>query len=470
MILSKGLRQEMQNILDDMQSDIANELDKVSLERLADINPDLLINIKNAAADAVGLMNNSQQQLQSFTQNKSSNARLLPPSSKKQHSSSSSSLPPFLLEIRSETTMSRSNEWNDYMTAHHPDGRLVTERILVNLKKLVMTGTNEAIVDNDDNDDNPAKLSAEGNDSVVVYTKTEALDMTQYYATGLTVAQILSDAMERNISTQIEIERRDTHSTIFADKNQSLGLHRSTDNENKSYNTNKTSATSAAIGSRRRRMGADNRLAAVVDLANFTNEGIKEANPGAISLLYELGLPFQSTADGLRFATQLELSQHLDGLFKRNQLRKTIAVTEERGWYVSDRIWTREQSALDEDALLQASAAGSSGDDERLAFRNSSSTPITSSSMVPADETRDRCVVCGIPFQMVFDNDDGVYKYKNCLEILLLHDNEDNDVAIQVDSQQQLVHVTCWNGLGQPTVLTYDQTLPDVCSFQHETD
>ena len=43
------MRMEMQNILDELQDDVANELEKVSLERLADMNPDLLANIKRAA-------------------------------------------------------------------------------------------------------------------------------------------------------------------------------------------------------------------------------------------------------------------------------------------------------------------------------------------------------------------------------------------------------------------------------------
>ena len=51
LLLPSRLRKEMENVLDDLQSDMSNELDKVSLERLADKNPKLLGDIKQAAED-----------------------------------------------------------------------------------------------------------------------------------------------------------------------------------------------------------------------------------------------------------------------------------------------------------------------------------------------------------------------------------------------------------------------------------
>ena len=79
---------------------------------------------------------------------------------------------------------------------------------------------------------------------------------------------------------------------------------------------------------------------------------------------------------------------------------------------------------------------------------------------MPADELRDRCVVCGINFKMFFDNDDGIYKYSNCIEKEVLND----DVA-ELESEQQLVHVTCWRGLGSPDVLSADQALQQSSHF-----
>ena len=54
-----------------------------------------------------------------------------------------------------------------------------------------------------------------------------------------------------------------------------------------------------------------------IDRSLFTNDGIKKLSMAIVGLLYEIGLPFVSSADGKRFATQLELSNHLDSLFKR---------------------------------------------------------------------------------------------------------------------------------------------------------
>jgi hypothetical protein len=50
---------------------------------------------------------------------------------------------------------------------------------------------------------------------------------------------------------------------------------------------------------------------------NFNNEGLKERNSWAIGSLYDQGLPFVSSSDGRRFATQLEISKHIDALFRK---------------------------------------------------------------------------------------------------------------------------------------------------------
>ncbi len=79
-----------------------------------------------------------------------------------------------------------------------------------------------------------------------------------------------------------------------------------------------------------------------------------------------------------------------------------------------------------------------------------------SSFTMPAEESRDRCVICGINFKMFFDNDDGIYMYNNCREIEVL-----NDEAAAQEKDDLLVHVTCWRALGAPETLTADQTLQD---------
>jgi pre-mRNA cleavage complex 2 protein Pcf11 len=126
-----------------------------------------------------------------------------------------------------------------------------------------------------------------------------------------------------------------------------------------------------------------------------------------------------------------------------------MARTEERGWYCSDRVWTgelKEEEARDSAAQSNvAEATGATSED---------GDPDSFTEV--ADETRDKCVVCGINFKMFFDNDDGAYKYRNCKEMEVLND----DVA-ENESDMMLVHVTCWRGLGSPPTLDIDQTLRD---------
>ena len=135
------------------------------------------------------------------------------------------------------------------------------------------------------------------------------------------------------------------------------------------------------------------------------------------------------------------------------QLEKSIASTEERGWYPDEGAWSGESErveAANENAAAvgkdQAASGPSSPDDE--------SDPDTFT--MPADESRDRCVICGINFKMFFDNDEGVYMYSNCREIEVL-----NDDAAEKESENMLVHVTCWRALGSPPELTMDQALQE---------
>ena len=134
---------------------------------------------------------------------------------------------------------------------------------------------------------------------------------------------------------------------------------------------------------------------------------------------------------------------------KHSQIEKSMARTEERGWYCSDRVWTGETNQEEAgDAAIQSIVAEATGATED----NDDPDSFTE----VADETRDKCVVCGLNFKMFFDNDDGAYKYRNCREIEVMND----DVA-ERESDMMLVHVTCWRGLGSPATLDVDQTLRD---------
>jgi pre-mRNA cleavage complex 2 protein Pcf11 len=130
-----------------------------------------------------------------------------------------------------------------------------------------------------------------------------------------------------------------------------------------------------------------------------------------------------------------------------------MARTEERGWYISDSTWSGEEKTDEQGTSTDEAteAAGPASADEEA-------DPSTFT--MPADESKDRCVVCGINFKMFFDNDDGIYKYSNCREIEVL-----NDDAAEKESEQMLVHVTCWRGLGSPAVLSMDQALQEVIHY-----
>ena len=127
-----------------------------------------------------------------------------------------------------------------------------------------------------------------------------------------------------------------------------------------------------------------------------------------------------------------------------------MARTEERGWYVSDEAWTGETTKED---MGQGTGVEAAETVDPTAVEDEADP---STFTMPADESRDRCVICGINFKMFFDNDDGIYKYNNCREIEVL-----NDEAAEKESEQLLVHVSCWRALGSPPVLTMDQALQE---------
>jgi pre-mRNA cleavage complex 2 protein Pcf11 len=125
-----------------------------------------------------------------------------------------------------------------------------------------------------------------------------------------------------------------------------------------------------------------------------------------------------------------------------------MATTEERGWYISNSVFFGEAKMVD----MGISADTPASADTAAAEEEADPSTFTQ----PADESRDRCVICGINFKMFFDNDDGIYKYSNCKEMEVLND----ETAIK-ESEDMLVHVTCWRALGSPQLLTPDQALQE---------
>ena len=126
--------------------------------------------------------------------------------------------------------------------------------------------------------------------------------------------------------------------------------------------------------------------------------------------------------------------------------------TEERGWYV----WEDEWTGKDKRAAAAANGDGPEGasDAEAGASSGVDDTADPDSFTVLADETRDRCLICGINFGMFFDQDEGEFMYKNCKEVRV----ENDETAIN-ESEDVFVHVTCLRGLGSPAFLTMDQVL-----------
>mmetsp|Transcript_18028 Transcript_18028/g.49086 ORF Transcript_18028/g.49086 Transcript_18028/m.49086 type:complete len:589 (+) Transcript_18028:111-1877(+) len=396
LILSTGLRHEMQNILDDMQSDVT-EVDKISLERLAQINPKLLARVKQTALE--GLRSGAAGEHSRNESSKSDgNGATVDSSSQSAAGSSGSNSTPFLKEIRTSEQMERAAAWADISTKTMEQDAPALVKELMGL----VESCGEA-----------------------QYTQPEAMEMTQSLAAASATAELVQKTLER-IKTD-------------ADKKKNALL----------------AAVSASSGAL-----SQTTQPRVVDPNDFTNEGVKKKVPSVISMLYEVGLPFVSSTDGRRFRSQLELSKHLDTLFKKNQLEKSIAKTEERGWLPVDLVWSGD--AKTEDVALDATGEGteqSSGNDGLAGNTDcgDGGGGYTTQSMVPADEARDRCVICGINFKMDFDNENGMYMYSNCREIELLNDAE---IALN-DSEKVLAHVTCWFGLGAPDELTMDQVLTE---------
>ena len=382
-----ALRGAMQELLDEMQRE-EDEMEKVSLERLAAINTNLLLQIKDMAENSL--------------RNGSGNHNNLPGGDPASSMSSSSKATDggeheendlsFLVETRSPQALNRSKTWEKFSGDENAkDAR----DVITSLHKLVRESTNIE----------------------KRYTQMEAIDMTGALATVSVTATLITNILQ---VIKDESDKNKIKSKMGSMSN--LGLNGMSRALAPSYFT--------------------------IDKALFTNDGIKKLNEAVIGLLYEIGLPFVSSGDGRRFATQLELSKHMDALFKRGQLEKSIATTQERGWYDSDDDWSRAGKPQDAGNTAEVD----DGDVAGPMTNDDDADPDTFT--MPADESRDRCAICGNNFKMFFDNEDGIYKYSNCREIEVHNDEANAD-----DSETVLIRVSCWRDLGKPDVLSADQII-----------
>lgn len=225
--IAAALRKQMQILLDEVQNTSeVDELDKVSLERLAEINPDLLQQIK-AEAEIV-LMEQKQHQMMQ----------------------SSQMTPAGAANIASQ--QSTLSDWSKLKLDHLDK----SHTIVSSLQRHIRIGSQETTV-----------------------AKSQFDSTIHLYAAVSASAQLLTDMLHQWKLTQSEQE--DTSSSVTLENQK-----------------------------RKRRYS-------LVKKEKFTTEGVKERNDAVIARLYEVGLPFVCSADGRRFATQLELSKHLDALFRK---------------------------------------------------------------------------------------------------------------------------------------------------------
>lgn len=364
--LPSKLRAQMQILLDEVQADGVDELEKVSLERLADINPSLLQQIKEGAEMEL----QDSQQTQSLGQQQSSSIG---------GATTSNNMP----AAPPATSMS---EWSKLKLNHLEK----SHDLVASLNRHVRSATQQTTV-----------------------VKSEMDNTVHLYASVSASAQLLTDMLH-----QWKVQQE--NGTWFG-----IGEDSSASRRKRRYS--------------------------LVKKEKFTTDGIKEHNDAVIARLYEVGLPFVCSADGRRFATQIELSNHLDALFRKNKLEKTMEKTEERGWYVEEKGWevgvTVDITMTNAEDEAEVDPAMEDADDDIA----------SSSNTVIADETRDRCILCGINFAMFFDQEDGEWKYRNCVE----KDLEVNDgpTMDEDEAEAKLVHYSCWKGLGSPAFLTSDQVL-----------
>ena len=354
-----AVKMHMQRLLDDMHEGI-DELDKLSLERLAIINPDLLATIKHTAQQII---------LESNTANSTSKSN--------ETLSPTSTIPITMFgETRSQEEIDLSHEWDTLKINLEPESQTMVQ----SLQHLLLEHTSASKPPLDRN------------------FATDNMLQPNQWVTLLACVSVCASQLTNRLQSSLQVE---------------------------SKRLTTTSNTTSHVRH--------------VNKADFTNEGLQTKHDWVIGRLYTEGMPFVSAADGRRFATQQDLSNHLDNLFRVNQASKTtMANTNERGWYTQEITWTGEQtttnistsSQLDTQTGVQAAA------DAQAAT-------------VPADETRSKCSICGLNFFMVFDNEEGEYMYSNCREMPL-----DN-----IQLPKVLTHSTCWTALGSPEYLTKDQIL-----------
>mmetsp|Transcript_14887 Transcript_14887/g.21980 ORF Transcript_14887/g.21980 Transcript_14887/m.21980 type:complete len:400 (+) Transcript_14887:646-1845(+) len=397
----------MQALLDNMH-DGMDELEKVSLERLAQINPDLLANIKQAALGIVKSSstatgnNHGGGDVDDAGNAGGSNSTM-------QTSSNSSGGAAATVEIiidpmRSQTDVELAAKWKKVRYVDSNTARNVVRDLQHTVRKQ--------------------------SSSIAENSKEEQLDVDVDLLVAASVtAHHITNMMQKLLDQATEKGKNKAINTPLPG-----GPIRSLNRSDSFLTKTETQRH--------------------VDSTLFDTDGLSRDKDGQykwmVGRLYQQGLPFISSSDGRRFATQIELSHHLDELFRKRSAEKNMERTEERGWYLETSNWTGRASSFVKDG---DNSKGEQRDDSSSAAADD--TDGVSEEMVIADETRSKCAVCGITFEMFFDHDDsGEWMYSKCHEIKVLNDN-----AADKESENLLVHSTCWKALGAPECLTMDQVL-----------
>lgn len=395
--ISPQLKISMQSVLDDIHSDV-DELDKVSLERLETIDPSLLGEIKKAALEMMS------KEGKNGSNDKASRAFNFDVSMSNDEAEIEYPRESSLFSNRtSEEYRKRSQDWMNIGFTKNQCRDLVSS-----LQLSVRTG--------------PAGLD----DASPVSISQPNIGL---YAAASSIANHVSLMLQ--LLQGLE-EKKDDINQPF--RLPLMGGSMSALNENMRVNPLNQSSNIK-----------QQQFISKVDITLFTTAGImKMKHHGTVGSLYDQGLPFVSAADGRRFATQIELSNHLDAFFRKSQLEKNMERIE-RGWNMSSSRWslTESESGTKNDSGLSDKAGGDT--DSSDAFQTL---------CVPADESRSRCAICGNNFEMYFDQEVGDHMYSACREIEVL-----NDDAAEKESESMLVHVRCLQGLGSPNVLSADQVL-----------
>lgn len=268
--VSGALRAKMQDLLDEIHSDV-DELEKVSLERLAAINPNLLENIKKIAMGELGDSSNAETE--------DSQRYDFP------HENS------FFSNHVSKEHLQRSQDWMKVGYSKSKAGDLVSQ-----LQHHVMTGSKLLIA----------------NSTSTALSPTNTINNPSLIAAASVTANHISVMLQFLQDNDPATKNNDSFQYPFFSGAMGAGNGLSNNNTGGDQRNIKLQTLSHNAHSRSN--------ANLIDKSLFTTEGIAtktKQHARIVSMLYEEGLPFLSTSDGRRFKTQIDLSKHLDELFRK---------------------------------------------------------------------------------------------------------------------------------------------------------